>query len=250
MKSSVPKYKQIQHYITMRIDNGKWPVGAQIPTDAALAGKFKVARMTVIRAMQELADRGHVQRIQGGGTFVADVQSQSALLELADIAVDIENRGHHYSCAVHHLAGEPASAVVAKSLELEIGTPVWRSTTVHHENGWPVQLEIKFVDPDFAPDYLQQDFTKITPRNYLMRCGPLDQIEHIVEAVIPDDRAQDLLKISDKEPCLLLHRRTWSGKQVVSRSWLYHPGSRYRLGAVFSEMPANRQADNIRRLPV
>jgi hypothetical protein len=35
---------------------------------------------------------------------------------------------------------------------------------------------------------------------------------------------------------LLLHRRTWSEGRVVSRAWLTHPGSRYRLGAGFEQL--------------
>lgn len=234
LKRSAPKYKQIQHYINTRIDSGEWPEGARIPTDAELTEKFKVARMTVVRAMQELADRGRLNRIQGGGTFVADAFQQSSLLEIPYISADIESRGHQYSCTVHYLGEEPASRIVANSLDIETGSAVWHSKIVHLENDWPVQLENKFVKRDFAPDYLNQDFTKITPSSYLMRCGPLDNVEHIVEAVIPDSETQDLLKISEKEPCLLLRRRTWSNKRAVSKSWLYHPGSRYRLGAVFS----------------
>jgi GntR family transcriptional regulator, histidine utilization repressor len=104
---------------------------------------------------------------------------------------------------------------------------------LHFEEGWPIQLEDRYVNPDFAPDYLAQDFTSTTPNAYLMSLGPLDRAEHRVEAIRPTAAVQRQLRISADEPCLLLHRRTWSGRHIVTRAWLTHPGSRYRLGAQF-----------------
>ncbi|HCS45647.1 MAG TPA: histidine utilization repressor, partial [Pseudomonas sp.] len=35
------------------------------------------------------------------------------------------------------------------------------------------------------------------------------------------------------EPCLLIRRRTWSGRQPVTAARLIHPGSRHRLEGRF-----------------
>jgi GntR family histidine utilization transcriptional repressor len=45
------------------------------------------------------------------------------------------------------------------------------------------------------------------------------------------------LAVPDDEPCLLLHRRTWSAGQVASVADLWHPGSRWRLTGHFQEAP-------------
>jgi hypothetical protein len=49
----------------------------------------------------------------------------------------------------------------------------------------PVQLEVRWVSPALAPDYLEQDFTKVTPNQYLMRAAPLQKVEYRVEALLP-----------------------------------------------------------------
>ncbi|MCH8189676.1 MAG: UTRA domain-containing protein [Proteobacteria bacterium] len=90
------------------------------------------------------------------------------------------------------------------------------------------------VNPAAAPDYLSIDFTRTTPNEYLMRAAPLRDVEHTLEAILPDRRLQELLKIGPHEPCLLLHRRTWTRDIVASRAWLTHPGSRYRMHARFT----------------
>jgi GntR family histidine utilization transcriptional repressor len=49
--------------------------------------------------------------------------------------------------------------------------------------------------------------------------------------MLPDKRAQKLLKVGPAEPCLMLTRRTWVAGVPVTRSSFVHPGSRYSLGS-------------------
>jgi GntR family histidine utilization transcriptional repressor len=100
-----------------------------------------------------------------------------------------------------------------------------------------VQFEDRYVSPAAAPAYLDQDFSRITPNEYLMRVAPAPHVEHVVEAAMPTDRVRAALAMRAARPCLLLHRRTALAGRVVSRAWLGHPGDRYRLGAAFDVDP-------------
>ena len=84
-----------------------------------------------------------------------------------------------------------------------------------------------------APEYLDQDFTTITPYDYLISACPLSEAEHTILAVMPDEKQRQLLRMKRGEPCLLLRRRTWSNHIPVTHALLTHPGDRYRLGARF-----------------
>jgi GntR family histidine utilization transcriptional repressor len=109
------------------------------------------------------------------------------------------------------------------------GSVVYHSLIVHFEDGRAVQLENRYVTPVFSKDYLKQDFTHHTPNEYLMSLGPLDEVEHVVQALMPDPATRALLAIPATEPVLHVRRRTWSGGAVVSTARLVHPGSRYSL---------------------
>ena len=194
---------------------------------------YGVSRMTVNRALRELSQEGWLRRVQGVGTFVADTRAQSALVEVRDIAEEIEARGHRHSADVLMLGEQPAAAAVAEALGVREGTRVFHSLLVHRDNDLPVQLEERFVRPDAAPAYLAQDFTRTTPHAYLMEAAPLSEAEHVIEAVMSDEREAHLLELDKPEPCLLLHRWTWSNGRAVSFAHLLFPGSRYRLGEHF-----------------
>lgn len=226
-------YKQVKGYVKERIASGKWPPGHQAPTEFELTAKFRMSRATIHRALRELMQEGLLTRMPGKGTFVAEFRPQLDLLEIHNIADEITTRGHVYWCEVHLLRKEQVTLNVARDLGLPVGHDVHHSLMVHFEGGVAVQLEERYVNPILAPDYLKQDFTKTTPNAYLTLAAPLERAEHTVEAIHPSKQMQKLLHIPAEEPCLLLHRRTWSDGQVVTRAWLTHPGTRYRLGTRF-----------------
>ena len=151
-------------------------------------------------------------------------------LKIRNIADEIAERGHEYTAQVLKLEQTSASKLIARQLGLEVGDPVFLSVICHLENKVPVQLEERYVNPDVVPDYLNQDFTRLTPHTYLSRIAPLTEAHHQIEAVLPEQALASHLSIALSEPCLQVLRRTWSKKAAVSYAKLTHPGSRYRLG--------------------
>jgi GntR family histidine utilization transcriptional repressor len=231
---SLPLYERIRRYILKGIGSGAWPDGARIPSEHELVELFGVSRMTVNRALRELTAEGVLVRVQGVGTFAAKPsKAQSTLLKTQDISEEIKLRGHRYSCRILTLQKRKPSAGVLEQLEMPANSAVFHSVIVHYENDIPVQLEERFVNPVIAPHYLKQDFTTITTHRYLVNCAAITEIEHIIHAVMPDEREAKLLKTGRNEPCLLLLRRTWSGRMTATFSRFMYPGDRYALGGRF-----------------
>lgn len=170
-ESSTPKFATIKEYIFSQIETGNWAEHSRVPSENELASQFNVSRMTARRALQELTKQGVLYRTQGVGSFVASAKSQSALLEIRNIADEIQARGHFHSAELVQLSQIPCPTVVASALGLQRNDPVYFSLIVHYDNQQPLQLEARFVNPQQVPDYLLQDFTQQTPHEYLCR-GP------------------------------------------------------------------------------
>ena len=234
-----PLYRQVKRYILDKVDAGDWVPAQRIPSENELVRELGASRMTVNRALRELANAGRIDRMQGVGTFVADPRPSLELLRIRNIADEIRERGHIYGCTVVEARAIAALDDVAEALGMPAGSEVFQTLLIHRQDGTAIQLEDRYVNPVVAPDYLAIDFSQTTPNEYLMRHAPLSEVEHTLEAVLPDDRVQELLEIGPDEPCLQLHRRTWSRGHVASRAWLTHPGSRYKISARFNH--AERQ---------
>lgn len=224
-----PLYEQIKRHITDLIDAGVLGPNDRLPSETELAAEFSVARMTVNRAIRELKDSGIVMRITGVGTFVAEPQSHGRLIAVNNIADEIRARGSKYSARMVQNEREPATTLVAQQLEIDPGSAVFHSKVLHLDNDTPLQLEERFVPASLLPGYGEVDFNETTPNEYLVKHAPLQKFEHRVRAILAEPTARQLLKVGKHEPCLLLLRRTWSRRQVVSFARMIHPGSRYEF---------------------
>lgn len=229
-----PLYKMVQHHVLSHINSGGWQPGERVPSETELVEELDVSRMTVNRALRELAAGGFLVRIAGVGTFVAEKRPQGHLLEIRNIADEINERGHHHSATVIRLEAVAAPRRVAELMELSTNATVFHSFILHKENDYAVQLEDRYVNRAVAPKYLDQDFSNITPTQYLLEVAPLQEIELIVLAVMPSTETRRLLEMKANEPCLLLERRSWAFGKVAACTNLYHPSSRYELGDRFS----------------
>jgi GntR family histidine utilization transcriptional repressor len=89
-------YQAIKRSISEGIAGGVYVPGQLLPSEPALSRSFGVARMTVNRAMRELAAERLVRRVPGVGTFVAEPIAQSGLVEIRNIADEIAERGHRH----------------------------------------------------------------------------------------------------------------------------------------------------------
>jgi GntR family histidine utilization transcriptional repressor len=230
---NAPAYQGIKDFILARIHAGEWSEGDQVPSENELAREFNVARMTVNRALRELTAEQVLTRVQGSGTFVARPKYESTLVAIRSISDEIVARGHQYRADVLHVGAAIADAALADEMQVKVGSPIFHSRVLHFENDEPVQLEARWVNPAVAPEYALQDFTNTTPNQYLVRVAPLQRVEYRIEASSPDADTRQLLTMDDDEPCLVLHRRTWSQSVVASVADLWHPGSRYRFTGHF-----------------
>ena len=226
-------YEQVKQHITRKIQNGSWPAGHRLPSEHELVAQFGISRMTVNRALRELVHQGRVKRVAGVGSFVAEDKPQSTLLQIANIASEIHARGHDYGYQL--IAAERISAApdVAVWLDLRAGESVFHSLCLHLEDGVPVQLEDRYVSPRVVPLFLDQDLAATPPSEYLVRHVPFDQIEHLVDAVLPNAEQAVRLAMAITEPCLLLTRRTWVRNAPITLVRCLHPATRYRLGSRF-----------------
>lgn len=233
--SPVPLYLRVKHMISQRIYDGTWPVNKKIPSESELVNLLGCSRMTVNRALRELTTEGLLVRIQGVGSFVAEGQGRTALFQVNNIAEEILARNHKHHAQVLVLEKIQANAEQSVLMQIREGQTLFHSIIVHFENDVPVQIEDRLVDPVIIPDYLDQDFQNITPNAYLMSKAPVTEGEHVVTAILATAQECKWLKINKTEPCLLIRRRTWSNKQLVSSARLIYPGSRYFLEGKFTQ---------------
>jgi DNA-binding GntR family transcriptional regulator len=224
-----PKGEQLQEILEGVI--AALPPGALLPSERLLMERYRVARGTVIQAIEGLVSRGLVYRVQGSGTFVAEPKFRQPLT-LTSFTEDMRARGMRPGSVVLGQAVVPASEVVARHLALVPGSPVVHLERVRTADGEPMALERTHLPAQRLPGLEEADLTdaslyELLERRWAVRMVDADQWAGVVR--LTEDEA-GLLQVAADQPALLFQRvtREAGGTPVEYVRSLYR-GDRYEV---------------------
>jgi len=136
-----PLYMQIKALLVASLDGGEWPPGEAIPSEMALAQRFRVSQGTVRKALDELAAQSLVIRRQGKGTFVSThTEEKASLFRFLRIRRN-DGRDEYPASRLLDVRRTKASTEVARALELKAGDAVIVLRRVLEFGGQPVVLD-------------------------------------------------------------------------------------------------------------
>jgi GntR family histidine utilization transcriptional repressor len=227
-------HERILGDIEARIFSGEWPPGARIPFEHELSAQYCCSRMTVNKALTQLAKAGLIERRRKVGSFVMRARSRSAALEILDIASEVAALGAAYRYEL--LARLGRRAVRADAARLQgIGAGAILDLTCRHWAGErPFCLEERLINLAAAPEAADESFARTAPGPWLLARAPWTNAEHRIRARAADARRAALLGVAEGSACLAIERRTWSGDKAVTSVTLTYPGGAHELVARFS----------------
>lgn len=229
-----PLHAQIRRAVAQAILSGRIPPGGRIPSEAELMTLFGASRMTVHRALAQLATEGLVHRNRRAGTIASPEARGRAVFEIWDIGAEIAAAGGVHSHDILHRATRPATAADAAALTVAEGAPILALTTRHLADGRPVQLEERRIHLQAAPEAAAERFTETPPGRWLLDHIAWTEAEHSILATRTPARIARFLGMPPGEPALVVERRTWNGEIPVTFARLWHPGGRHRLVGRFT----------------
>ncbi|WP_283192867.1 histidine utilization repressor [Rhizobium sp. AN80A] len=227
-------HQRIVNDIEGRIVSGEWPPGHRIPFELELTKAYDCSRMTVNKALTQLAKAGLIERRKKSGSFVTQPQAQSAVLEIHDIAAEVKSLNLAYSFSVARRAKRKADADDNRRLELQPGSSVVEVVCIHHAGGRPFCLEERLISLATVPEAEDADFANLPPGAWLINQIPWSSAEHRIHAVAAGGEAATLLDIARNTACLVVERRTWSNVGPVTHVRFTYPGDKHALVARFT----------------
>lgn len=226
-------YKRIRADIEKRILTGEWPPGHRIPFEHELVARYGCSRMTVNKALSELAQADLIERRRRAGSFVRRPQHQSAVLKIADIRAEITALGRAYGYELIGRKLRAATAADRERLGVKKAGKVVAIACRHSADNVPFAVEDRLIDLASVPDAAAADFTREPPGSWLLHHVPWTEAEHTISAIVADDRAARALAIAVGAPCLVIDRYTWRSARTITAVRLLYPGDSHRLVARF-----------------
>lgn len=229
---SGPLHRRIYADLERRILSGDWAPGQRIPFEHELTAAYGCSRMTVNKAISELAGRGLVTRRRRAGTFVAQPKAHAAVLAIPDLRAEVVERGQAYGYRL--LERRERDAATEEESDLARDGRLLDLACLHSADGAPLALERRLIALSAAPEAARVDFRVTPPGSWLLDQAPWTEAENRIAAVEAESAEARLLGLKTGAACLRVERRTWRDGQGVTRVWQTFPGDRYDLIARFS----------------
>jgi GntR family transcriptional regulator len=152
----LPKYHRIYLVLREQLQEGRFAAG--LPGELALMQQFGVARVTVRRALEQLAAEGLIAREPGRGTRpigplerrVLGAANDPMRTQLTGLLENLVSMGLRTSVKVLYVDTVSASEAVATSLAVSPGAPVQKAVRVRSTREGPLSHITTYVPADVA----------------------------------------------------------------------------------------------------
>lgn len=168
MPQSMPMTKYHQIYLLLReqLHEGRFAQG--LPGELALMKQFSVARVTVRRALEQLAAEGMISREPGRGTRALDINPSTAAAgaekgqraRLTGLLENLVSMGLRTTVNVLEVETVTASANVAQALQLKAGDPVQKAIRVRSTKEGPLSHITTYVPGDIGRKFGRRELSR------------------------------------------------------------------------------------------
>ena len=228
----LPRYQQLANELSGRIAAGKYPVGANLPTELELCRQYGISRHTVREALRRLRDDGLISRRRRAGTEVVarnppasyrqPTNSISDFLQYAEDSRVIVLKTRRVTCdgdLVELLDGRPGSVWIRiDSLRTFAADPT------------PICITTGYVSADLPGieehlEHLSGPLLAMLEGTYGLQIA---RIEQSIRAIKLGKRQAKLLHAAVGSPALKAVRRYYDGRgKLIEQSTAVHPGDRF-----------------------
>ncbi len=114
--SPLPLYYQLKQILLRRILDENATPGQCIPSEKELEEEYHLSRITVRRALSDLASEGYVTREPGRGTFVRPTKLKESSQTLGGFIDDLKSQGLDVKSRIVKCGWQPIPPIVAEKL--------------------------------------------------------------------------------------------------------------------------------------
>jgi GntR family transcriptional regulator len=239
-KNILPLYYTVYLVLRQRLTSKNFELNVAMPSEISLASEFKVSRLTIRRALEQLEKEGMVQRIQGKGTFATvenfiknNLQSQ----DIENLLKHLSIMGSHTTVRLLSCANQEPTSLIANQLELSNGMKVQKSVRIRSFENKAFSYLTAYVPEIISNLYLAEDLGHKPLLELFKIAGiTIKNVSQTISAVVAEPHVAKELDVPIGTPLISVHRlvRDSTSIPVEYLHALYRP-DRYEYRMQISE---------------
>lgn len=191
--AGVPLHRQLFLVLHDEIDRGVIAPGEALPTEQTLCDQFGVSRITVRRALADLADQGYIERRHGVGSFVREHSPSDPALG-GSYMEGLRQTQFETEVEVVELGSRRPPQAVAEALETSGDLLHIVRVRRQRRTGEPLMLSTAWLPPELAGALTESALRQAPLYELLADAGlVVDRIRHEITAEIAGPRNAHLL---------------------------------------------------------
>ena len=205
--AGVPLHRQLYLVLHDEIGRGALAAGDVLPTEQSLCEQFGVSRITVRRALADLADTGLIERRHGVGSFVTEQSSPRAPVAGGSYMDEMRQVEFETDVDVIEIGERALPRLVADRLDgRDHGLYVLRLRR-ERRTGEPLMITEAWLPVELAATITQQALASAPLYRLLSDAGVnLERLEHELTAEIAGPHTAVLLDTAIGSPLIRMNR--------------------------------------------
>ena len=225
-------YLQLKEDLIAEIVRGAYKPHDRLPSQRELGEEYGLSHMTVRRAINELISEGVIYAQQGRGLFVAEPKQEAELGPLYSFTEDMALRGMKASSRVLEASIVSASTMLANTLQVVIGAPLFYLQRLRLADDEPMALQTAYLPQARCPGLLEHDLNDRSLYQLLRTHYQLNLADSqtAVGADLASETEAERLRLRLPAALLVTEQITYldNGKPIEFVRSVYR-GDRYRL---------------------
>ncbi len=221
------KAKQVYLVLRDRILSGAFGFGARLPTENELAAYHGVSRVTVRRALGELARERFIERRRSAGTRVIYRPAPAPMTaDISGVLANLADMGRRTAVTLISFDYLPAEGALAQALGVAPDQLLQRSVRVRTVDGVPFSYLTTHVPESVAVTFTRQELAARPLLELLERAGvKVERARQRISAALATPAVAEALDVRTGSPLIELVRvvRDQSGRAVEHLHALYRP---------------------------
>lgn len=216
MDSKVPLNHQIYLNLKEAIVQKDIKEGEKIPSEAKLVEIFGVSRITVRKAVDELARKGYVKKQQGKGTIVLPMKQSYNLQQLTSFSHDVKKKGSNAQSKIRVFSEIPANEFIAETLNINAGDLVYYLERIRYYGEEIIGLHKAYIRKKDMLDISKGEMKDDTSLYSLFESKGvfLKEATETIEAIMTNQELNEILNFKEDQPVFYRKRLSYDEQDV------------------------------------